>query len=122
MHQPRRIAECGEVTPGDHQRFLHRILGTVDVTDDPLGDAEQPVTSDADQVGIRVPFSAARGVHQLVRHPRPLVALVGSAVHSVMGRRGVRAFNLRAAVRGALGQAIVRPWATPMGRAARWRR
>ena len=43
--EPVRIAEPGKVAPGDHQRFLHGILGPVDVAKDPLGDREEAVAA-----------------------------------------------------------------------------
>ena len=43
--EPVRIAEPGQVAPGDHQRVLHGILGPVDVAEDPLRDREEPVTA-----------------------------------------------------------------------------
>jgi hypothetical protein len=48
--EPVRIAEARQVTPGDHQRFLQGILGSIDVTKDPMGDREEAATAKADQV------------------------------------------------------------------------
>ena len=41
--EPIRIAEPGQLAPGDHQRLLHGILGSADVAEDPLGDREESV-------------------------------------------------------------------------------
>lgn len=48
--EPLRIAESPQVTPGDHQRVLHGILGAVDIAKDPVRDREQAVHSAAHQV------------------------------------------------------------------------
>ena len=50
----------GQVTPGDHQRVLHGILGPIDVAEDPLGERVEAVATDADQVGIGLPVTAFR--------------------------------------------------------------
>ena len=45
--QPRvetiRIAEAAEVTPGDHQRVLQGVLGSIDVAEDSMRDREEAV-------------------------------------------------------------------------------
>src|SRR6478735_1833196 len=70
--QPRvesvRIAEPGQVAPGDHQRVLHGVLGPIDVAEDPVGDREEPVATDADQVGIRLPITAASRLDEIPIH------------------------------------------------------
>jgi len=70
--QPRveavRIAEPAKVAPGDHQRVLQGILGPIDVAQDPLGDHEQPVAANADQVDIRLPIPAAGRLHEIAIH------------------------------------------------------
>ena len=43
--EPVRIAEAGQLAPGDHKCLLHRILGPVDVAEDSLADREEPVTT-----------------------------------------------------------------------------
>ena len=56
--EPVRIAESGQLAPGDHQRLLHRILGKADVTEDAARDPEQPVPARASQDGVRLPVTA----------------------------------------------------------------
>ena len=73
--EPIRIAEAAKVTPGDHQRVLQGVLGPIDVTEDPLGDREETVGSDADQVDIRVPIPALCRPHEIVVHG-PLASMV----------------------------------------------
>ncbi len=48
-----RIAEAPQVPPGDHQRVLQSILGSVDVAQDPVGDREEPIGAGANQVDVR---------------------------------------------------------------------
>lgn len=52
-----RIAESGKVTPGDHQRFLHGILGPFDVAEDPMRERVEAVATNPDQVGVRRPIT-----------------------------------------------------------------
>ena len=90
--EPIRIAEAAKVTPGDHQRVLQGVLGPIDVTEDPLGDREETVGSDADQVDIRVPIPALCRPHEIVVHGAPRLdglARLGELQHywSVRGAR-----------------------------------
>ena len=48
--EPIRIAEPTKVAPGDHQRVLESILGSVDVAEDAIREREEPVARGADQV------------------------------------------------------------------------
>ena len=64
-----RIAETPEVTPGDHQRVLQGILGPIDVAEDPLGDREQSVTPNADQVDECVPIPVPCRLHEIAIRP-----------------------------------------------------
>lgn len=43
--EPIGVAELEKCPPGLHERVLHRIFGTVDITEDRSGDREQPVAS-----------------------------------------------------------------------------
>ena len=93
--EPIRIAESGQVTPGDPQRFLNGILGSVDVAEDPLGDREEPVAARTDQVGIRLPVAASGRLHEIAIHGlRPSLAPSGGAVRTPMGQIERYAFNL----------------------------
>jgi hypothetical protein len=56
--EPIRIAEAGQLTPGDHQRVLDRVLGSFVVSQDPSRDPEQPVTAGTSQDGERIPVTA----------------------------------------------------------------
>jgi hypothetical protein len=59
--EPVRIAECPQVTPGDHQRVLNGILGPIDISQDPLCNPEEPVTAHADQVSVSLPVPHSMG-------------------------------------------------------------
>lgn len=48
--EPIRIAETRQVAPGDHQRVLQGILGSVDVPEDPVRDREETVAARPDQI------------------------------------------------------------------------
>ena len=79
-----RIAESGQVTPGDHQRFLNGILGPVDVAEDPVGEREEAIATDADQVGIRRHVSLPCSLDEVSIHRlRSLGAPVGGADQSL---------------------------------------
>lgn len=59
--EPFRIAEATHVTPGDHQRVLQGILGSVHVAQDPVGQREQPVRARTDQVDVCLPIAVQSG-------------------------------------------------------------
>ena len=88
--QPRveavRIAECGQVAPGDHQCVLHGILGPIDVAEDPLCDPEQAIRADTDQVGVCLPIPAASRLNEIAIHlHRPWSTLSGAPVRPYWG-------------------------------------
>ncbi|MEK6719730.1 MAG: hypothetical protein AABZ33_03550 [Chloroflexota bacterium] len=66
--EPIRIAESPHVTPGDHQRVLQGILGSVDIAQDPLGQREQPVAACADQVDKCLPIATLGRRHEVSVH------------------------------------------------------
>jgi hypothetical protein len=73
--EPIRIAESGQVVPGDHQRVLYGILGSVDIAEDPLGNRVEPVSARPDQVGVCLPIPAACRLYEIPIHPlRSLLA------------------------------------------------
>ena len=48
--EPIRIAEPTQVSPGDHQRVLEGILGSIDIAEDPVPEREEPVACGVDQI------------------------------------------------------------------------
>ena len=93
--EPVRIAECGQIAPGDHQCFLHRILGPVDIAEDPLREREEPVTTRADQVGVCLPIPVLGRLDEIAIHGPIPSAPSGGAVRTTMGSRARLAFNRR---------------------------
>ena len=83
--EPIRIAEPRQVSPGDHQRFLQGILGSVDSAEDPLRDREESVTSRADQVGIRLPIPVPCRFNEIAIHGPVPCAPSGGAIRTTMG-------------------------------------
>ncbi len=107
--EPIRIAESSHVTPGDHQRVLQGILGSVDVAQNPVGKPEQPIAARADQVDICLPISTLGCGHEVSIHPASsLTAPVGDALPIMMVARRSRAFNLHR--RFALASRARSPW------------
>jgi hypothetical protein len=68
-----RIAEAPQVTPGDHQRILKGILGSIDISRDPVGDREEPTRPRLDQVDECRPIRALRRIDEISIHHRPRV-------------------------------------------------
>src|SRR5206468_1827007 len=52
-----RIAETGQLSPGDHQRLLYGVLGPIDIPKDPLGDGHEPVATHPGHDGERLPIT-----------------------------------------------------------------
>lgn len=95
--QPRveavRIAESGQVAPGDHQCVLNGILGPIDVAEDPLSDRKEAVAADANQVGVCLPIAATSRLNEIAIHPhRPWSALSGAPVRPILGVEVVSVF------------------------------
>ena len=83
-----RIAEPGQVTPGDHQRFLQSVLGPIDVAEDPLRERVEAIATRADQVGIGLPVTAACCLDENAIHGlRTSVAPSGGAVRPLWEAR-----------------------------------
>ncbi len=71
--EPLRIAEAGQLAPGDHQRLLHRVLGEADVAEDAARDPEEQVAPRPGQDGERLPVPALGLLHEVAIHSlRPL--------------------------------------------------
>src|SRR4051794_16804352 len=66
--EPVRIAETGQLAPGDHQCLLHRILGPVDVSEDSLTDREEPVGAGADQDAEGLPVALLGLLDEIAIH------------------------------------------------------
>jgi hypothetical protein len=88
-----RIAEPAQVTPGDHQRLLHGILGPIDVAEDLEGDGEQPIRARTNQVHEGCLVAASRCCHEIAIHSSPLSAPVWR-VPGPMVMPGRQAFSL----------------------------
>jgi hypothetical protein len=66
-------AEAGQLSPGDHQRLLHRVLGQADVAEDAACDPEQLVPARAGQDRERLPVAALGLLDEIAVHSlRPL--------------------------------------------------
>jgi len=79
--EPIRIAEAGQLTPGDHQRVLDRVLGSFVVSQDPSRDPEQPVTAGASQDGECLPVTAWAATTSSGSTTRAKGRSVGSGIH-----------------------------------------
>ena len=90
-----RIAETGQLTPGDHQRLLHGILGPSDVPEDPLGDRHQPVTMRPGQDGECLPVPALGLLDEVAIQPIVLRGAHQGRLPTLLSRARCPAFNLR---------------------------
>src|SRR5206468_10224327 len=66
--EPVRIAEAGQLAPGDHQCLLHRILGPVDVAEDSLSNREEPVRAGACQDAKGLPVAQLGLLDEIAIH------------------------------------------------------
>jgi hypothetical protein len=73
-----RIAEAGQLTPGDHQRLLYGILGPSDVPEDPLSDGHEPVAVRPGQDSERLPVPPLRLLDEVAIQPIVLLAPTGT--------------------------------------------
>ena len=69
--EPVRIAEPRQLTPGDHQRLLHGVLGPVDVPEDALGDGVEPIAPRPGQDGECLPVPALGELDEIAVHVHP---------------------------------------------------
>ena len=69
--EPLRIAEPRQLTPGDHQRLLHDILGSAEVAEDPLRERDEPVAVRTGQDGERLPVPTTRLLNEVAIHVPP---------------------------------------------------
>ena len=67
--EPIRIAEPRQLTPGDHQRLLHGILGSADIPEDPPGDRVQPIAERAGQDRECLSVTSLCLLHEIAIHP-----------------------------------------------------
>ena len=96
--EPVRIAEARQVTPGDHQRVLQRILGPVDVTKDPMRDREEAVAVQPNQVDERLLVAVLGRFDEIPIHPTVRVgAPIGSARPTLSVGRCERSLDFRGA-------------------------
>jgi hypothetical protein len=69
--EPLRIAEPRQLTPGDHQRLLHGILGSAEVAEDPLRERNEPVAVRTGQHRERLPVPTTRLLNEVAIHVPP---------------------------------------------------
>jgi hypothetical protein len=80
--EPVRIAEATKVTPGDHQRVLHGILGPIDIPEDPLCDREEAIAARTHQVDECRLVAALRCLDEVAIHrPDPVSTPIGDVGH-----------------------------------------
>ena len=65
-----RVAELREVLPDGQQRLLRRVLGEVDVAQDPARHGEEPIREPGGKEGIRLPVTSLGSSHEIgIHHP-----------------------------------------------------
>ena len=67
--EPIRLAQAGQLPPGDDERLLHGVVGQVDLAEDPSRDAEQPVTVRANEDGEGIPVAVLGLLDEVAIHP-----------------------------------------------------
>jgi hypothetical protein len=81
-----RIAEARKATPGDHQRVLQGIVGSIDIPEDPMRDREEPITTRMDQVHEGILVTTLRRLDEIAIHRRSVVLTsVGDVFHRDRG-------------------------------------
>jgi hypothetical protein len=88
-----RIAEAGQLTPGDHQRLLHGILGPSDIPEDPLRDRHEPVAMRSRQDGECLPVTALRLLHEIAIQQIVLHGAHRGHLPTLLSRGGHHAFK-----------------------------
>src|SRR5262249_31318897 len=89
--EPARIAEAGQLAPGDHQRLLHPLLGYVRVAEDAARNPEEQVAPGAGKDGERLPVPSLRLLDEIPIH--------SSALSVVPHGCAVRAYRVTILVR-----------------------
>jgi hypothetical protein len=101
-----RVAQLGKVAPDVDQGLLRRILGAVDVTQDPVRDGEEPVAHAHGQQREGLFIATLRTGHETRIHPTPHVGARidvlsqgyggrGAANGAVFGQSSAQAFEVR---------------------------
>ncbi len=85
--EARRVAELGEVSPDGQQRLLRRILGKVDVAQDPVRHRMEPIAHRDGQAREGLLVTALRSNHQLGVHAPPVERPGESSALDSYGRR-----------------------------------
>src|SRR5919109_1495934 len=106
--EPVRIAEAAQLTPGDHQRLLHGILGQADVAEDAACDAKERVPAGSGQDSERLPVASLGLLDEIAIHSlrpqrwrllgapsEPTECTSIGSVQSSLGRLTLRARCLR---------------------------
>ncbi len=63
-----RVAQPGQVAPGGHERILERVFCPLHIAEDLLGEREEAVAADPDQVGVRLPVTVPRCLDTIAIH------------------------------------------------------
>jgi hypothetical protein len=89
-------AEAGQLSPGDHQRLLHRVLGQADVAENAACDPVQHVPARAGQDGERLPVAALGLLDEIAIHSlRPVGGAHRVRRPSLQSAHHSSVFNLR---------------------------
>ena len=90
-----RIAETGQLTPGDHQRLLYGVLGPSDIPKDPLGDRHEPVAMRPGQDGKGLPVATLRLLNEIAIQQIALRGVRRGRLPTLLSGGACRAFDLR---------------------------
>jgi hypothetical protein len=67
------VAQSLQITPGEDERLLDRVVGLVAVPEHELGDVEEPADGAGGERRERLPIAPSRYLDQLSLHHSPLV-------------------------------------------------